>query len=86
MSAPYIETTTTATFRTTQDNVEAKTMKARGFLSQHHAFHYFSQQVGRVTLEVGAPVWLSNLVNEDNGDFLCEAVPRYYSEHVVEVQ
>lgn len=76
----YEETTTTATFRTF-DNAVVKTISAKGFQSQFHAQAYFTTFIGEVTLEVGKPVWLSNLTCT-NGDFLCEAVLRYWRDGV----
>jgi len=81
----YTETTTTATFRTFDANhTEVRYISAKGFQSQFHAKSYFEQQVGRITLEVGEPVWLSNLVCS-NGDLVCQAVPRYWAAGVQEV-
>jgi hypothetical protein len=76
----YEDTVTTATFRTF-DNAVVKEMKAKGFQSQYHAQSYFTTFIAEVALEIGQPVWLSNLVCT-NGDFLCEAVPRFWRSGV----
>ena len=71
----------TATFLSLTDNKMARTMIAYGFESQHQAWNYFQQQVGHVSIFTQCPMYLS-CISADNGDFILEAVPSYYSAGV----
>jgi hypothetical protein len=77
----YRDVVVTATYRPMKSHEIVKEISAKGFESQKHAWEYFQQQVGRVSIEHGHSVWCSNLV-ASNGDFLCQAVPSYWANGV----